>query len=50
VWEFYNPDIDEKQRKRAEIYRMTRLETSFVEAIRARAGLARVGRPPMPSP
>jgi len=38
VWEYYNPDIDEKNRKRAEIYRMTRLEASFVEAARARAG------------
>ena len=38
VWEFYNPDVDERLRRRAEIYRMTRLEPSFVAAVRSRAG------------
>ncbi len=36
VWEFYNPDVDPERKMRAAIYRMTRLEPAFVEAIRDR--------------
>lgn len=31
VWEFFNPDIDEKKKKRAAIYRMMRLDEDFIE-------------------
>jgi hypothetical protein len=37
VWRFHDPEVDEGRRRRAEIYRMTRLEPAYVEAARARS-------------